>query len=76
LPDRQFRAATKPGPDGTLAVIEQRLWHVAYPAYQLAQNAGSGNELLLPRRIDLTHGVLKLRLTIDDWRPAANPTSP
>ena len=65
LTDPSFEAATKPGADGTLAELDQRLWHVAYPSYQLA-TAGSV-PTLVPRRIDLTHGELQLRLTIDDW---------
>jgi outer membrane lipoprotein LolB len=67
LPDSGFDAATEPGDDGTLASVDQRLWHVAYPAYQLAP-AGGSSMMLVPRRIDLTHGDLHLRLTIDDWR--------
>ena len=76
LPDEQFRAATEPGADGTLAAIEQRLWHVAYPAYRLTPMTGAANGMLIPRRIDLAHGELKLRLTIDDWQPATLATSP
>jgi outer membrane lipoprotein LolB len=67
LPDPGFDAATEPGSDGTLASFDQRLWHVAYPAYQLAPSGGNDSSMLVPRRIDLTHGDLRLRLTIDDW---------
>jgi outer membrane lipoprotein LolB len=74
LPDRQFRAATELGADGTLAALEQRLWHVDYPSYQLA--AVAGRSVLVPRRIDLRHGELRLRLTIDDWRAALVPIAP
>jgi outer membrane lipoprotein LolB len=69
FPDPGFRSATEPGQGGTLAAIEQRLWRVAYPTYQLGA-VGTGNTVLVPRRIDLTHGELQLRLTIDDWQPA------
>jgi outer membrane lipoprotein LolB len=73
LPDRGFRATTEPGGDGTLAALEQRLWHVAYRAYQLADGADAARSVLVPRRIDLTHADLALHLTIDEWRPALAP---
>jgi outer membrane lipoprotein LolB len=72
LPDPEFDARTEPGVDGTLAALEQRLWRVAYESYQLAgTSAADPDALLVPRRIDLEHGDLRLRLTIDDWRTAA-----
>ena len=76
LPDPDFRAETRPGADGTLAALDQRLWHVAYPTYQLANAAGAAGDVLVPRRIDLTHEGLSLRLTIDEWRPASSARSP
>jgi outer membrane lipoprotein LolB len=76
LPDPDFRAETEPGVDGTLAAFEQRLWRAAYPAYRLADGANGTGALLVPRRIDLTHENLRLRLTIDEWRPANNARSP
>jgi outer membrane biogenesis lipoprotein LolB len=76
LPDPEFRAETRPGADGTLAALDQRLWHVAYPAYQLVDAAGTAGDVLVPRRIDLTHEGLELRLTIDEWRPANDARSP
>ena len=66
LPDPTFEASTQPGSDGTLASFDQRLWHVAYSSYQLAP-AANGAMTLLPKRIELTHRDLQLRLTIDDW---------
>ena len=75
FPDRDFRAVTEPGSDGTLASLEQRLWRVDYPAYGLAAIGGTGGEVLVPRRIDLTHGALTLKLTIDDWQPASDRRS-
>ena len=43
-----------------------------YPAYGLAADRRRrASEVLVPRRIDLTHGELTLKLTIDDWQPAA-----
>jgi outer membrane lipoprotein LolB len=71
LTDPAYRASSENGADGTLAAFEQRQWHVALPTYQLATLSGPAPGVLVPRRIDLTHGELKLRLTIDDWRPAA-----
>ncbi len=76
LPDGGFRADTEPGADGTLAALDQRLWHVAYPAYALTPIASTNSALLLPRRIDLMHGELKLRLTIDDWQPTSVAAAP
>jgi outer membrane lipoprotein LolB len=70
LPDDEFRAVTVPGTDGTLASLEQRLWRVDYPEYRLVALEGSG-PVVVPRRIDLTHGALTLKLTIDEWQPAA-----
>ncbi|HVJ30302.1 MAG TPA: lipoprotein insertase outer membrane protein LolB [Gammaproteobacteria bacterium] len=70
FPDRSFRADTVPGADGTLASLEQRLWRVDYPQYGLAATSGgTGSEVLVPRRIDMTYGELTLKLTIDDWQP-------
>ena len=69
FPDRDFRAVTEPGADGTLASLEQRLWHVEYPEYGLAAIDVAGNQVLVPRKIDMTHEALTLKLTIDDWRP-------
>jgi outer membrane lipoprotein LolB len=72
LPDPQYEARTEPGVDGTLAALEQRLWRVAYESYQLAgASAADPDAVLVPRRIDLEHGELRLRLTIDDWHAAA-----
>ena len=62
-----FNAATQPGPDGTLASFEQRLWRVAFASYQLAPAKNdAGSPLLVPHRIELEHGDLRLRLTVDD----------
>jgi outer membrane lipoprotein LolB len=76
FPDGEFRAATELGHDGTLASLEQRLWRVSYPAYGLAPLGASGEHVLVPRRIEMSHGDLTLRLTIDDWEPASATDSP
>ncbi len=70
LPDSEFRAVDERGADGTLAWLEQRLWRVDYPAYGLAATGGTGQQVLVPRRIEMKHGELTLQLTIDDWEPA------
>jgi outer membrane lipoprotein LolB len=70
-PDPEFRAETQLGDDGTLATLEQRLWRVAYPTYQLVEKTNGANGVLVPRRIDLMHAGLTLTLTIDEWRPAS-----
>ena len=71
FPDGDFRAVTEPGADGTLASLEQRLWRVEYPEYGLAAIDGTASQVLVPRRIDMTHETLTLKLTIDDWQPTA-----
>jgi outer membrane lipoprotein LolB len=71
LPDLQFRAVTMPGADGTLASLEQRQWRADYPEYGLTALDATGNEVLVPRRVELTHETLTLTLTIDDWRPTS-----
>ena len=77
FPDDEFRAVTMPGNDGTLASIEHRLWRVDYPAYGLAATSGgTGKQALVPRRIEMTHEALTLKLTIDDWQPTAATTAP
>jgi outer membrane lipoprotein LolB len=76
FPDTGFRGETEAGTDGTLAALDQRLWHVAYPLYELTALTGNSTGVLLPRRIELTHGALELRLTIDDWQPSASTATP
>ena len=70
LPDREFRAVTMPGADGTLASLEQRLWRADYPEYALTELDGTASQVLVPRRVELTHEMLTLTLTVDDWQPA------
>jgi len=76
LTDPKFRATSENGADGTLAAFEQREWRVMFPTYQLATLAGGGPGVLVPRRIDLAHRELKLRLTIDDWRRSGETRAP
>lgn len=65
MPDPAFPSAVTPGADGTLAALEQRLWDLTFVSYRL-----DDDNLLLPRRIDLAHGELTLRVTIDEFTPA------
>ena len=76
FPDRDYRAATEPGSDGTLASLEQRLWNVAYRSYGLAPIETTGEQVLVPSRIEMSHRDLTLRLTIDDWQPALAADAP
>jgi outer membrane lipoprotein LolB len=77
FPDEAFQAAIEPGADGTLASIEQRLWRVDYSDYGfVAMNRAGNSGVLVPRRIDMQHGALALRLTIDDWKPVAPTAAP
>ncbi len=61
--DPMFSSEEEFGPDRTLQALEQRLWRLTYDSYKLSQG------LLLPHRIDLSHGSLELRVIIDRWRP-------
>ena len=69
LEDEAFPAETEVAADGTLASLEQRLWRLDFVTYQVASG------LLVPRRIDLAHGDLKLRATIDSFTPMSSPAS-
>jgi outer membrane lipoprotein LolB len=79
FPDRQFPAEADVGPEGTLRALDQRLWRLDYATYQLGSDqlgaapAADGASVLVPRRIDLAHGDLRVRLTIDDWNPNPAP---
>jgi outer membrane lipoprotein LolB len=61
LPDPSHAAETRIGPGDALIRLDQRLWHLDYAAYQLLDG------VLVPRRIDMSHGELAVRLTVDDW---------
>ena len=62
LPDPAFPAETSLGPDDALQSLEQRRWRLTYESYQLADG------VLLPRRIDLAHQNLELRVIVDRWQ--------
>ena len=63
LPDDAYEAFVHTGDNGTLASLEQRLWTLEFVDYELAEG------VLLPRAIDMRHGSLRLRLTVDAWNP-------
>ena len=61
-PDPEFAADRELDPaSGALETLGQRLWRLRYESYQLQEG------LLLPRRIDLAHGELELRVIVDRW---------
>ncbi|HEY8519199.1 MAG TPA: lipoprotein insertase outer membrane protein LolB [Gammaproteobacteria bacterium] len=64
LPDPAHRAETRTGEIGALESLEQRAWRLDYVSYQLREG------LLIPRRIDMSHGPLKVRVAVDAWVPA------
>ena len=66
IPDPDYRARETLGDDGLLAMLEQRLWALSFTSYQLS--AG----VLVPRRIDLRHEQLDLRVVVDSWGPRNN----
>ena len=64
--DPDFGADQQFDPTRTeLRTLDQRLWRLTYQSYRLHQG------LLLPRRIDLAHGVLELRVIVDGWQPSS-----
>ncbi len=67
LPDPMFPAETSLGPDNAVQSLEQRLWRLTYQSYQLADG------VLLPRRIDLAHQNLELRVFVDRWQSVVDP---
>ena len=48
-----------------LRTLDQRLWRLSYASYRLY------GDVLLPRRIDLEHGELELRVFVDGWQPSS-----
>ncbi len=62
LSDPQYPATTLFDPEDRLRSFEQRLWRISYESYQVAQG------IVIPERIDLAHGDLELRITVDRWQ--------
>ena len=65
FPDRAYVAELETVAGGVLQSLEQRLWRLDYERFELFER------WLVPRRIELKHGPLELRLVVDDWRPVA-----
>ena len=64
--DPDFGADQQLSPTRTeLRTLDQRLWRLTYESYRLHEG------FLLPRRIDLEHGALELRVTVDGWQPSS-----
>lgn len=63
LPDPDYSAQTRIGEGSLLAALDQRLWQLSFVSHQLA--AG----VLVPRRIDLSHGPLEFRIVVDSFDP-------
>src|SRR5690606_14663256 len=61
VPDPGYPAEIRIGRTDVLRALEQRLWRLDYEGYQLAQG------LLVPRRIDMSHDELEVRVRVDDW---------
>ncbi|HEY5624778.1 MAG TPA: lipoprotein insertase outer membrane protein LolB [Gammaproteobacteria bacterium] len=70
IPDRRYEAAAASGPGDALESLEQRDWRIEYASYQIAQG------VLLPRRIDLAHREIELRVSIDRWNSIGMERSP
>lgn len=64
IPDPSYAARERLSPDGTLASLEQRLWRIDIADYQLAEG------VLVPRRLDIRHDALDLRVIIDSFELA------
>ena len=70
LPDEAHAAAPVFDAAGRLASLEQRLWHLDFPAYQLAGGVA------VPRSIEMAHAALRLELTVDSLMPLPGSAAP
>jgi len=52
------------GADARLAMLDQAGWQVRYDRYRMA------GTMTLPARLDITKGMLRLRVAVQDWRLA------
>ena len=65
-PDPDYSSEQRLGPArAVLLSLQQRSWSLTYESYQLH------HDLLVPRRIDLAHGALELRVIVDGWQPSS-----
>jgi outer membrane lipoprotein LolB len=63
LPDRRYPAESQDEAEGLLLSLEQRLWRLAYDRHERS------GPWLLPRRIEMIHDELRLRLNVDAFSP-------
>jgi len=49
------------GADARLATLDQAGWHIRYDRYR------SAGDLVLPAKLDITQGALRLRVAVSDW---------
>jgi outer membrane lipoprotein LolB len=63
--DPSFSTQEEFGSGPTLRTLEQRLWLLTYDSYQLFEG------IMVPRRIDLSHNDLELRVIVDQWSPSS-----
>ncbi|HEU4618694.1 MAG TPA: lipoprotein insertase outer membrane protein LolB [Gammaproteobacteria bacterium] len=69
LPDPGFPSDLHFARNGsTLESLDQRLWHVVFEEYRLQGG------LLVPRKIELSHAGLELKLTVDTWQAMESAT--
>ena len=52
------------GADARLAALDQAGWHIRYDRYR------SAGHLVLPAKLDITQGALRLRVAVSDWHLA------
>lgn len=52
------------GADARLALLDQSGWQIRYDRYRTA------GTMTLPARVDVTNGMLRLRVAVQDWRLA------
>ena len=52
------------GADARLATLDQAGWHIRYDRYR------SAGDLVLPAKLDITQGALRLRVAVSDWHLA------
>jgi len=61
VPDPALPASEVPGEDGPLESLEQSGWLLLYDSYSEAEG------LLLPRRLDMERGEVRIRVMADRW---------
>lgn len=64
LPDAAYPAQVSRGRHGTLTALTQRRWQLRYSDYTVESG------VLLPGKIAMTHGPLRIELTVDTYTAA------